>query len=90
MLTVIRFTAPWCKPCEGYGPVLEQALEDFPEVELVVIDIYEDPDAIVEYGIQTVPTTVITQDGEEISRFTGVRFKSQIVNQIESVLVPAR
>jgi thioredoxin 1 len=86
MLTVTRYTAPWCRPCEGYAPVLESVLDEYPEVELRVVDIDDDPDAIVEHEIMTVPTTTISRDGVEVSRFTGVRFKSQIVTAIESAL----
>ena len=73
MLTVKRFSASWCSPCRQLAPIIESVSKDFPDVNFVTIDVDENKLQAQAYGIRSVPTIVFERDGEEISRFSGVR-----------------
>jgi thioredoxin 1 len=67
--TLVKFGAPWCAPCknlEGYlGDVADKA-----QVNLVKINVDEDPRAAAMHGIRSLPTLVLVKDGEVIDRTT--------------------
>ena len=69
MKKIIRFTASWCQPCKTLAAHIEQAKIDLP---IEVVDIDADMDTAIEYGIRSVPTLVLVEDGTELKRHTGV------------------
>jgi len=70
-LTILKFTAVWCPPCQFLKPILDKILKDYPEVELDTIDIDEDQDTTSAYRITSVPTMVFMKDGQEVERLVG-------------------
>ena len=79
--TVMRFTAPWCRPCRIYGPVFDQVLTERPETA-VVIDVDEHPDVAERFAVQGLPTTVITKDGEVVIRMVGLRPSATLIEML--------
>jgi thioredoxin 1 len=70
MKQLLKFSASWCGPCKALSKVLENV--DLKDIELVEIDIDENTDKAVEYGIRSVPTLVLMEDGKEVRRKTGL------------------
>ena len=81
-LVLKRFTASWCGPCRVLGPVMEEVSRDYSDVQFDVIDIDENKELAVKYGVRSVPTVVFEKNGEEVSRFVGSRPAHQIVTLI--------
>ncbi|AXQ61061.1 thioredoxin [Streptomyces phage Hank144] len=72
MTQVLYFTSPTCRPCRGFGPLLEAELAERGfEPEKVDISSLAGLEKADLYGVAGTPTVVIERDGEEISRFTG-------------------
>ena len=70
MKKIVRFTASWCAPCK----MLAKTLEDVQtEVPIEVIDIDEQPETAVEFGIRGVPTLVMVEEGAVTKRLVGVK-----------------
>ena len=70
MKRVIRFTASWCGPCK----MLARNLEDInTEIPIEVIDIDENTDAAVEFGVRGVPTLVMLDGNTEMKRLVGMQ-----------------
>jgi len=69
MKKILRFTASWCQPCKGLAMNLESAELSIP-VEVVDIDVMSD--VAIEYGIRSVPTLVMVEDGNILKRVSGV------------------
>lgn len=69
---VIKFTAAWCGPCRVYGPIFEAVMSNKSNVHAHSVDIDNRTDLVVKYGIQSVPTTVVVQDGNVVESVCGV------------------
>ena len=75
MRKIIRFTAEWCQPCKMLSKQLETMDLNLP---IDVIDIDKDPEIAIEYGIRSVPTLVLMQDNQVISKIVGLKAPHEI------------
>ena len=75
MKKILAFTATWCVPCKNFKPILEQVSRELP-VEFIDID--ANPQLVAEYGVRSVPTVLIINNGQVSSRQAGVLTESQI------------
>jgi thioredoxin-like negative regulator of GroEL len=75
MKKILAFTATWCGPCRNFKPILEQVSREIP-VEFIDID--ANPQLVAEYGIRSVPTIVVLNNGQVASKQAGVLTESQI------------
>ena len=79
--TVVLFTAPsWCVPCRQFAPHFKSAAQTDKSRTYAYVDIDNVPDAVVEYGIQGVPTTRLYSDGgsRDLRERTAVKFLSEV------------
>ena len=79
MKQLFYFTAPWCQPCQTLGPIMDKVAQQMP-VEKINID-YE-ADRARSANVMSVPTVVLAQNGQEISRFVGFRSYERIMQFI--------
>ena len=85
-LVLIDFWATWCGPCRMLGPVLDQvAAEMGDEAVIAKINIDEEQDLAVKFGVRSIPAMFILKDGEIIESFVGVKDKSTLVNSLKSI-----
>ena len=83
MSTVVkRFSASWCGPCRQLAPIMESVAQSMPDVVFQTIDVDENQPAAQQYGVRSVPTVVIEVNGHEVTRFSGMRPQSSIVQII--------
>jgi len=75
MKKILRFTASWCQPCKGLAMNLESAELALP-IEVIDIDVHDD--VAIEYGIRSVPTLVMVEDGNVLKRSSGVMTVQQL------------
>ena len=67
---ILRFTASWCQPCKMLAKTLEGIPTDYP---IEVIDIDENQELSIQYGVRGVPTLVMLQDDVETKRVVGMQ-----------------
>jgi thioredoxin 1 len=85
-LSLVDFWAPWCMPCKMMAPVLNEIAEEAdPKVQVCKVNVDQFQSLASKYGIRGIPTTVLFRNGKEINRFVGVKSKSFIMNQINSL-----
>ena len=74
------FSATWCGPCKVFKPIMKELSDEGYNIEFIDGD--ENRDMAVEYNIRSVPTTIIEEDGEEISRIVGVKTKEEMLDYL--------
>ncbi len=67
---LIDFWAPWCPPCRMLAPELEK-LATMTTTTIVKVDIEAFPQVAAEWGVQSIPTLVLTKGGKEVDRLSG-------------------
>ncbi|MFP4625432.1 MAG: thioredoxin family protein [Natronomonas sp.] len=77
-VTLMDFHADWCGPCKTQDPILEELLEDYPDVEFEKIDVDKEQDVANEYQVRSLPTVIVENDGEIVDRFVGVTQRDDI------------
>ncbi len=86
-VVLVDFFATWCGPCRMLSPILEEVSEEANgEYEIVKVDVDESYDLAKKFGIMSVPTMIIFQDGVEAEKIIGLRSKDDIVETIKTYL----
>lgn len=89
-VTVIDFWAEWCGPCRMIGPIIEElALEYEDKVLVGKVNVDDNPEVSMKFGIRSIPTVLILKDGEVIEKQVGVTTKKALEDKINSALVLA-
>ena len=87
---IVDLWAPWCGPCHLVSPALEQLANDFAgKVKLVKINVDESPSISQRFGVQGIPTLLVTRKGEVIARQTGAAPESTLRTWLEDALSKA-
>lgn len=69
---VVDFWATWCAPCRALAPTIDKiALQYEGRAKVVKVDVDQAPDIAAQYGIQSIPTVMVFQDGKEATRWVG-------------------
>jgi putative thioredoxin len=86
---VVDLWAPWCGPCKTLGPIIEQVIADTKgKVELVKVNIDENPGVAQAFGVQSIPLVVAIKDGQAIDGFLGAQ-PEHLVREFVSRLLPS-
>ena len=80
MKTVKYFSATWCGPCKVFKPLMTEIASEGNSVQ--IIDVDEQQNLASQYGVRSVPCTVIEENGVEVDRFVGAIPKDQILAKI--------
>ncbi|MES2989175.1 MAG: thioredoxin TrxA [Pseudomonadota bacterium] len=84
---LVDFWAEWCGPCKMIAPALEElGVELADQVQIVKVDIDENPDAPGKYGVRGIPTMILFKNGVPAATQVGALPKGAIKQFIESNL----
>ena len=76
---IVDFWAEWCGPCHAVSPVLDKIAEErADELRLVKINVDEEQELMLRYGIQSIPTIVLFKDGQPVESVIGAMPKGAI------------
>lgn len=86
-LVIVDFFATWCAPCQMLTEVLHEIDKEYSEkVEIFKVDVDENQEAAIRYGVAAMPTLVFFKEGEEVDRRVGFLEKEELKELIEDVL----
>lgn len=84
---VVDFWAEWCGPCRLMTPVIDQLAEEYDgRVRFIEVNVDENPDVAMDYGIEGIPTLVLFHQGKVIDRIVGYLPKPVLIRQLEAAL----
>jgi thioredoxin 1 len=84
---LVDFWAAWCGPCKMVGPVVESlAEENAGKIAVGKVNVDENRDLAVKYGVRGIPTLAFFQDGQEVKRIVGAQGKAQLQKAIDEVI----
>ena len=86
---VVDLWAPWCQPCKALGPILKVIGATEGKVELVKVNIDENPQIAQSFQIQSIPAVFGINNGEVADAFVGAKGEAEVAAFIEGLL-PAR
>ncbi|RAY14713.1 thioredoxin [Actinomadura craniellae] len=80
---VVDFWAEWCAPCRMVAPVLEEiAKEHGDKIEIVKLNIDENPEIARQYDIMQIPTMNVYQGGEVVKQIMGAKPKAAMLREL--------
>lgn len=80
---LIDFWAVWCGPCRAIAPIVEQLAGEYDgKVKIGKLDVDENPDTAVKYGVRSIPTLLIFKNGQVVDTIIGAVQKNVIVQKI--------
>ncbi len=84
---LVDFSAVWCGPCKSLAPIVEDLSREYAgRIKIGKLDIDEDRETPTRFDVMAVPTLIFLKGGKEVARFTGLRPRAAIKEQLDAVL----
>ena len=85
---LVDFWAEWCGPCRAVGPILDQiAAEHSEKIEIVKLNVDENPQTAAKYQITSIPAMKVYQGGEVVKTVIGAKPKPALEADLSEFLV---
>jgi len=87
---VVDLWAEWCGPCKQLAPILEELADELAdEVTIVKVNVDDNPDLAVRFGVQSIPTLLVIDGGEVQKKIVGARGKSALLEELSEFVTPS-
>ena len=76
---LLDFWAPWCTPCRMVGPILDEIAGERSDIKVAKVNVDEQPELAGQFGVMSIPTLVVMNEGSIVQQAMGARPKAQIL-----------
>jgi thioredoxin 1 len=84
---LVDFWAEWCGPCKTIAPILDEiADENACKIRIAKLNVDEHPEIAQRFGVQSIPTMIVFQDGQVANRMVGAKGKGQLLQELSTFL----
>lgn len=80
---LVDFWAVWCGPCRMLSPVVDQVAEENPDIKVCKVNVDEEQQLAIKYGVMSIPTLLVFKGGELVNQSIGVIPKEEVLNLIK-------
>lgn len=80
---LVDFWAVWCGPCRMLSPVVDQVAEENPNIKVCKVNVDEEQQLAIKYGVMSIPTLLVFNGGELVNQSVGVIPKEEVLNLIK-------
>ncbi|MBC8389635.1 MAG: thioredoxin [Actinobacteria bacterium] len=84
---LVDFWAVWCGPCRVIAPEIEKLAEEkSEELKIGKLNVDDNRDTAIKYGISSIPTLLLFKNGEVVKKLIGAMSKNKILTEISQFL----
>ena len=84
---IVDFWAVWCGPCRIIGPTVEEIGQEYAgKAKVVKLDVDNNPQTAMQFGIRNIPTLLFFKNGQVVDKQVGVVPKLVLVKKLEAIL----
>lgn len=83
---LVDFWATWCGPCRMIAPIIEELSSEFEgRAKVVKLDVDQNPQVSMQFGIRSIPTLLFFKDGQVADQLVGAVPKKVLADKLETL-----